>query len=71
MWINDLPSETDGDDGGRGHPTLGIESIREPVPEHGPGGPSPAVKWSDIAIDVGPLRRDKRVSLVQVFRCGG
>src|SRR4051794_27523718 len=57
------PGKTNGDDGGRSHPTLRVQGIREPVTEHSPSGPGPAFHGSDIAINVGP------VLMVQVSTC--
>lgn len=49
-----LPGQADGNDRCRSHPTLGIESIGEPVSEHGPGRPGAALHRRHIAVDVGP-----------------
>src|SRR5687767_8238689 len=53
VWV-DGPCQANGDDGGRSHPTLSIESIREPIPEHGPSRPCPTLHGGNIAVNVGP-----------------
>ncbi|KAB5533383.1 hypothetical protein GE09DRAFT_359817 [Coniochaeta sp. 2T2.1] len=55
-WRTDRASlcQTNSNDGGRSHPALGIESVREPVPGHGPRRPCTALNGSHIAVDVGP-----------------